>query len=209
MKYTQKSVTTGSASLTSPAASGAQVGPFPAAAAFWPWQPSTWPAAPAKFNATFIKTLKQIIDESVLGEIANVIGDIKKSNEDLQHRGHVVAISLMCALDAISSYGYRKHNVSKFVKAHFPDEYKPHANALYKLYRNSMIHSWNLFKASMLPGNEPITKTKGGTLAFGLLNFFQALQSGAEDFLNKLETDAHLQANTLNRYKELKKTAKP
>ena len=150
----------------------------------------------------------QIFDESMLGEIANVINDIQKSNANLRHRGHVVAISLMCALDAISSYPYRQNNMSRFVTAHFPDEYKPHANALYGLYRNSMIHSWNLFEASLLPGNEPIGTSKTGSLIFGLLNFFAALHHGANDFLKKLETEAALQTNTLNRYNKLRKTAK-
>lgn len=32
----------------------------------------------------------------MLGEIGSVIQDAKKSNGDLQHRGHVAAISQMC-----------------------------------------------------------------------------------------------------------------
>src|SRR6266852_7640950 len=110
MKYPKKSATTGSASLASPAVSGAVVGPLPAGPAFLPWQPSTWPSASAKVDANFITDLRKIFDESILGEICNVIEDIKKSNGDLQHRGHVVAIALMFVLDALSSYRYRwKH----------------------------------------------------------------------------------------------------
>ena len=75
-------------------------------AAFWAWLPSTWPPAPAKFEPTFAGTLKKIFDESMLGEIRNVIDDIMKSNRGLHFRGHVVAISLMCALDAVSTCGY-------------------------------------------------------------------------------------------------------
>ncbi|HEY6388333.1 MAG TPA: hypothetical protein VIX91_21850 [Candidatus Acidoferrum sp.] len=55
----------------------------------------------------------------MLGEISNVLEDIRKSNGVLQHRGHVVAIALMCALDAVASYGYRGHYISDFIKAHF------------------------------------------------------------------------------------------
>lgn len=144
----------------------------------------------------------------MLGEISNVIHDITKSNGDLQQRGHVVAIALMCALDAIASYGYRGKHISKFVKNHFPDDYKPYANDIYKLYRNSLIHSWNLFEATMWPGNERIRKTRR-TLEFGLLNFLDALQQGVTHFLVQLQTDAKLQTNTLNRYRKLKNTAKP
>src|SRR5436309_7254487 len=79
---------------------GAQVGTAPQTL-FFAWQPSTWPAVPAIVDEKFIKTLKQIFEDSILGEIAHVISDAHKCNGDLQHRGHVVAISLMCALDAI------------------------------------------------------------------------------------------------------------
>jgi hypothetical protein len=207
MKY--KHPKPGTVSVAAPDASGVNIdqSPPPATAAFYPWQPSTWPLAPKKVDANFIFTLEKIFKESILGEIENVIEDARKSNGDLQHRGHVVAIALMCALDAISSYGYRKHNVAKFVKAHFPAEYRSHADALYKLYRNSMIHSWNLFRATILPGNEKITKARG-TLSFGLLDFFAALQSGVKDFLVRLRTDKHLQTNSLNRYRKLKKSAR-
>jgi hypothetical protein len=207
MKY--KKAASGTASVAVPPVSGANIAPQAAAGppAFYSWKPSTWPTH-TKFEPAFMEKLKQIFQESMLSEIANVIADIKKCNGDLQHRGHVVAISLMCALDAISSYPYRKHNMSKFVAAHFPAAYKPHANALYRLYRNSMIHSWNLFEAGIAPGTETITKGQNGTLVFGLEDFFQALNTGVEDFLEKLEANVPLQKNTLNRYNKLRKTAK-
>lgn len=208
MKYKMPAPET--VSVAVPSVTGANIVPQAAAGspAFYSWKPSTWPTH-TKFTPAFIETLEQIFQESILGEIANVIADIKKSNGDLQHRGHVVAISVMCALDAISSYPYRKHNMSKFVAAHFPAAYKPYANALYRLYRNSMIHSWNLFEAGIAPGTGTIMKGQNGTLVFGLEDFFQALSSGVEDFLKKLEADVPLQKNTLNRYNKLRKTAKP
>ena len=208
MKY--KETKSETVSVTVPSVTGANIGALATGAspAFYSWVPSTWPAAPAAWNPNFSKTLKQIFDESILGEIGNVIHDIKNSNGDLQHRGHVVAISLMCALEAISAYPYRRHKMSQFVASHFPAAYRPHANALYGLYRNSMIHSWNLFEASIRPGIEPISKTETGILTFGLLNFFAALQEGANDFLGLLETNVSLQTNTLNRYGHLRKTAK-
>jgi hypothetical protein len=207
MKY--ENVAPVTVSVAVPAVTGSVIVPqgMSGAPAFYSWKPSTWPTH-TKFTPAFVETLKQIFRGSMLGEIANVIADIKKSNGDLQHRGHVVAISLMCALDAISSYPYRKHNMSKFVAVHFPAAYKPHAKALYQLYRNNMIHSWNLFEAGTAPGTETITRGPNGTLVFGLEDFFQALNTGVEDFLRKLETDVPLQKNTLNRYKKLRKTAK-
>jgi hypothetical protein len=52
-------------------------------------------------------------------------------------------------------------------------------------------------------------REEGGTLAFGLLNFFDALKAGAEAFLEALAKDPALQKNTLARYEELRTTAKP
>ena len=119
-----------------------------------------------------------------------------------------MAISLMCALDAISTYGYRGTHMSKFIKIHFPDDYKLHCDSFYTLYRNSLVHRWNLFEATLYPGDEPV-KDVGGTLTFGLLNFKKALEHSVADFLKKLEADIQLQNNTLNRYDNLRKSARP
>jgi len=156
----------------------------------------------------FIYTLKRIFEESILGEINNVLTDVQKSNGGLGNRGHVLAISMMCALDAIASYGHRKHHFADFISGHFPGDYAKYAGPLYKLYRNSLIHSWNLFEATIYPDDSPV-REEGGTLAFGLLNFFEALKAGVEDFLETLAIDRALQKNTLARYDELKTTAKP
>ena len=195
-------------SLTSPAVSGANIVPLTPASTFRPWQPSTWPKPPAKVNKAFIEELRKIFCESMLEEISNVIKDSTQANGDLQHRGHVVGISLMCALDALSSYGYRGKHVARFVGNHFPPDYQPHADNIYGLYRNSLVHNWNLFQATILPGNDAITQTRRGGLSFGLLNFFDALKFGLEDFLKKLETDPRLQTQTLDRYRKLRSTAR-
>ena len=49
----------------------------------------TWPATPAAVDERFIYTLKQIFEESILGEISNVLDDVHGSNESLQNRGHL------------------------------------------------------------------------------------------------------------------------
>ena len=193
------------ASLYSPPVTGAIVTASPILVA---WQPSTWPATPVAVDDQFIRALKQIYEESVLGEIHNVLADVQKSNGTLQNRGHVLAIAMMCALDAIASYGHRKHHFADFIVAHFPGDYPKHSAALYKLYRNSLIHSWNLFEVSIHPDDSTV-REEGGTLAFGLLNFFDALKAAVEHFLESLETDGVLQKNTLTRYEELRRTAKP
>jgi hypothetical protein len=193
------------ASLHAPPITGAITTP---AQGFVAWQPSTWPVPPALADENFIKTLKRIFEESILGEINNVLTDVQKANGRLDNRGHVLAISMMCALDAIASYGHRNHHFADFIAAHFPGDYRKHAGAFYKLYRNSLVHSWNLFEASIYPDDSAV-REEGGTLAFGLLNFFDALKAGVEDFLEALATDVALQKNTLARYEELRTTAKP
>ena len=178
---------------------------------FRSWQPSTWPPPPAKVDPAFIAVLATIINESILDEIGNVIQDISKSNGDLQHRGHVVALALMCALEAISAYGYAansNHFMAEFIANHFPENYKPYADRIYKLYRTSLVHSWNLFEATILPSNEAICESQGA-VCFGLLNFFEALRTGVADFMARLESDRKLQESCLRRYRKLKKTARP
>ena len=175
---------------------------------FAAWQSSTWPAASTISPDEFIGVLKRIFEESILGEVRSVIDDITKSNGTLAFRGHVVAISMMCALDAISSYGYRGKKNGKFITAHFPAKYHPYADQIYEVFRLSLVHTWNLFEASLYADNSPI-RLEGGTLAFGLLNFFDALVTGTEYFLNCLPAGGDLLANSINRYEELRTTAKP
>lgn len=194
-------------SLRSPSITGAVVSPAQSSA-LCTWQPSTWPAGPPAIDASFIGMLRQIFEESVLGEINNVIADVQKSNGNLEHRGHVIAIALMCSLDAIASYGYRGHHSADFIRAHFPPDYFPFADEIYTLYRVSLVHKWNLFAAALYPDDTGIRR-EGGSIGFGILGFFAALVSGTEDFLDKLGSDASLQRNTLNRYEYLRKQARP
>jgi hypothetical protein len=177
---------------------------------FVPWQPSSWPLAPAD-HGEFAFVLKHIFEQSMLMEINNVIDDATAQYGSLEHRGHVVAISMLCALDAISSYGYGRQNgnqIPPFIRAHFPGQYSPFADDVLKIYRHSMIHSWNLFEAAITPGNEGIV-AHGNTISFGLINFFEALKQATENFLEQLTGDATLQTMARERYDSLRKDAKP
>jgi hypothetical protein len=159
-------------------------------AALVPWQSSTWPQA-TRCDARFLAVVGRIFRETIMGEIRNVIGDAMKTNGSLEQRGHVIAIALLCAVDALSSYGYGKgvgRRFKAFITNHFPPEYRPYAGDLYSLYRNSMVHSWNLFEVAIVPGSQPITKASG-SLLFGLLHFFDALEQAVNDFLVRLKTD--------------------
>jgi hypothetical protein len=112
------------ANFMAPSVTGAQVsGQWP----FTPWQPSTWPAAPSKFNQAFYEILKRIFQETMVDELQNVVDDVQRANcasaFPLEHRGHVIAVAYMCALDAISAYGYKnRRRVAKFVRQYFPAE---------------------------------------------------------------------------------------
>jgi hypothetical protein len=160
-----------------------------------------------------IATIRKIFEESILDEIDNVIAD---AGGNLVHRGHVVAIASLCALDAMSSYGYGAKSAKQipdFVRAHFPASYHVQADELLRLYRHAMVHSWNLFEAAILPGNDPVT-IDNGVLCFGLIDFRDAISKGMDDYLNvddylkKLEADQKLQEMTLKRYRKLKASAK-
>ena len=198
---------TANASTVVPPITGAIVGvtnPF----LFRAWQPSTWPDAATLGDNEFIEVLKRIFEESILGEVRNVIEDIRKSNGTLAFRGHVVGIALMCALDAISSYGYRSMHNGKFIATHFPNAYKPFSDRIYKAFRVSLVHNWNLFEASIYADDSTI-RIEGGTLAFGLHNFFDALVAGTEDYLNSLPSGGDILTNTRNQYQKLRTSAKP
>jgi hypothetical protein len=171
------------------------------------WQPSTWPLTPAAVDDSFVTNLKQIFEESILGEIHNVIDDATRSNGDLQHRGHVIALALMCATDAIASYGYRGKHVQVFVTNHFPVEYQKFSARIYNDFRLDLVHRWNLFAAAIYPDNSGI-REENGILVFGLLNYFEALVAATEDFLDNLARNTALQSSTLERYEELRSSAK-
>jgi hypothetical protein len=194
--------------LAAPAASGS--GSLADAAQFVPWQPSAWPDAPRE-SQEFALVLKRIFEKSMLMEINNVIEDATKRSGSLEHRGHVVAVSLLCALDAISSYGYGSRSgrqIPPFIRTHFPAEYHRFANAILELYRHALVHSWNLFKVAITPGNATISAKKG-VISFGLLNFFDALKLATENFLRQVSRDAKLESMARSRYNALKRSAKP
>ena len=193
-----------SSPLASPPVTGAMIHPANFVE-FVPWQPSTWPEAPGD-DHEFILVLKDIFQLSMLLEISHVIEDATTRAGSLVHRGHVIAISLLCALDTISSYGYGARSGSQippFIKAHFPESYKDHANALLCAYRHTMIHSWNLFGAAIFPGNEDI-EFKNEILSFGLLNFFNALKYANEHFLESALQESALMKGARVRYAELR-----
>ena len=188
---------------------------------FYAWQPSTWPDSPETYNEGLGKALERIFNDSLLLEINNVIQDARPN---LEHRGHVVALAILCAIDTLSSYAFRDVNrdiclscrrtdqvgprYEKYIKTFFPLEYKPFARKIYKLYRNQITHSWNLFEAGMLPGDKPITE-QNGTIVFGLINFFNALEESVVSFLTELKVNNSLQNSVLLRYRELKQMARP
>lgn len=190
---------------------------------FISYQPNSWPEINNDISL-FWKDLEKIFNETILSEIENVISDAKTVNDGLEHRGHVVALALFCAIDTLSSYAYQDEKVvvcpeckrkdsigpryQKYIEEFFPNSYKPYASNLYKFYRNNLVHSWNLFEASILPGNESITKIQDNVLSFGLLNFFDALKESVKNFGDKFKTEEKLQKDSKNRYQQLHLSAK-
>jgi hypothetical protein len=167
--------------------------------------------------------LEAIFRKTMLDELCNVIDDALAHHGSLLHRGHVIALTLLCAVDTLSSYGYSRAGVvacatcgrgdgtrprfKRFIEEHFPDDYRMFADELYTLYRNSTVHSWHLFKVSILPGKEAIAK-ENGSVCFGLINFFAALKVAANDFFAKLRSEQALQESALKRYSQLRASAR-
>lgn len=195
-------------SWASPPASG--FGSLADIVQFVPWQPSAWLDAPFDRHE-FATILKRIFEVSMLMEIQNVIEDAAARNGGIEHRGHVLAVSLLCALDAISSYGYGAKSgkqIPPFIRAHFPDQYRRFAKAILKFYRHSLVHSWNLFEVAITPGYEGISSDQR-VISFGVLSFFDALKQATENFLERLTQEPKLETKARERYKALRRSAKP
>lgn len=183
---------------------------------FVSWLPSTWPTPPSSFTPQFADNLDIIVRETILDEIANVISDAKAQPSGLQHRGHVIALAMLCAVDALAGYtDSRKfgkkvvvERYTNFIQDFFPTDYRPFAKEIYNQYRNYVVHNWNIFEVVIYPGHEKIADT-GGCLSFGLLHFFDALQAASSAFIAELKTNPILQHESMTRYKELRNSAKP
>jgi hypothetical protein len=188
---------------------------------FITWQPSTWPESGENF-LLLIPYIELIFKETILYEIGNVISDAKGINGNINHRGHVIALALFCAVDTISSYSYNKiegnicdkckkpekigPRYMKYIEEFFPECYKPYSSELYGFYRNASVHSWNFFKVGIYPNSEPI-KRENNSISFGLLNFYDALGLSVNNFIDKLKLDIKLQKSCRSRYEELRSSA--
>ncbi len=169
---------------------------------FISWQSSTWPDKLPSDGHELTLVIKRIFEGAIFAEINNVIEDAIIRTKNLDGRGFVVCVSMLCALDAISAYGYGGNSggqIPEFIRVHFPKDYRPFAMNIKKLCRNNSVHGWNLYGAEIHAGNEEI-KYRNNRLSFGLLNFFDALKFGTEDFLNQLAHTQELQKMARARY---------
>lgn len=176
---------------------------------FVPHHPSSWPNH-TSCDTKFVADLKKIIEESILGEIDNVIHDAQECNGSLDHRGYVISIALMCALDAISSYGYgdmRGAQIKPFILAHFPGEYHQLAGKFQTHYRGAGAHSWHLFNVGIAADGDAITWLND-IPCINILRLRDALRNAVTHYLAKLPNDETLRSNTLKRYLDLKKNAR-
>ena len=191
---------------------------------FIPWQPSTWPDI--NDDREINRVIEDIFYQTIIGELENVINDImNSSNDGLQHRGHVIAIPMLCAIDVMSLYiipgdlsescplcgrGDRVGpRYKEFIKKYFPEEYKQFAGDLYKLYRCSLVHRWHLFNVAIYPDDRLIAK-KNNTVELGLLNFMEAIKYAYESVLSELKKSQNneLRKYVINIYNKLKSEAK-
>lgn len=140
----------------------------------------------------------------MIDEIDNVVAD---ANADMTHRGHVVALAILCATEAVSQFGYE--HVAEFIDAHFPEPYRPYSDRLFVEFRNEgLAHGWNLFESTLLPGFEPVQQTEG-FLQVGILNLLSALKEAQGRFLAALVTSDTLRWRASERYRRLRNRARP
>ena len=159
--------------------------------------PSTWGKAD-RFDQTFHDKLRRIITDTMLSELDNVV----RQSPSLENRGHVIGVAYMCALETITSYGYSR--TEDFIREHFPETYKDHANRFQDEYRNRLVHDWNLAgKVALLPNDEPPT-VKDDYFEVGLKNFAKAFETAVKDFLDKLGGNKELQKKAVQRYEAIR-----
>ncbi len=174
------------------------------------WLPSTWPPAPVPIDSAFVDTLANIFRAGMLEEIQNVIDDAFASGGSLEHRGHVVAVAMMCALDSLSCFASKakkqKVRIANFVQNFFPMEFHEFAEDIYLGFRNGLVHEWFLTRVVFLPDEEPITREDGKPVSMGLLTFQRGLEQSVSGFVDTLRSDPFLCRIASARYESLRKT---
>lgn len=174
---------------------------------FIPWQPSTW-REHVSADADFKHTLSRILNETILGEIKNVMNDSKKLK--FGGRGHIIGLAIFCAIDTLASYFTFNKAVGKryknFIKGYFPEPYKSYSKAIYDFYRNEMTHSWNLFSVAIQYEGTKITDSG---MTIGLIDIYKALASALNEALKAYDKDSKIRESCLNRYNTLRKSSRP
>lgn len=193
------------------AASGAYTGVEPLL--FSAWLPSSWPITPTVVTPTFVETLHTVFHEGMLDEIRNVIDDAIARNGSLEHRGHVLAIAIMCAIDSVAAFtsqdmtkGAQQRRFTAFIGTYVA-EIAPYADDLYGADRNSLIHSWFLFRVAMSPDDQPISREPSGGVSVGLLTLHAALLEGVSRYLTSLASNPSLGEAALAQYDQLRSSA--
>jgi hypothetical protein len=109
--------------------------------------------------------------------------------------GHfVLSISEMQRVQIRSDpFSSRLLTAREFVISPVPEQHDPQVESV-----------WGCNRA----GKQNHHENQGCMLVFGLENLFRALNTGVDNFLEKLKSDIPPQKNTLNRHYQLRKTAK-
>jgi hypothetical protein len=175
--------------------------------------PSTWPAAPRKFDEGFAVLLQTLFEDAVLTEIRNVIEDSLARNNSLERRGHVIGVAMMCALDSLSCFASMEpkqgDRIRHFIRKFFGPEFHPFADIVYRGYRNGLVHEWFLTTVAFTPDDEPVIVEASGNISMGLLTFHKGLENSVSTFLKTLRADTATQRQALRRYRKLQQEAVP
>jgi hypothetical protein len=177
-----------------------------------PWLPSTWPNVSQQSDSDFLTNLSGIFRHGMLDELNNVFRDVTHANGSLEHRGHVLGVSMFCCLDAVSAFTDttvpHAERVARFVTNYFPREFYAFANDIGPLYRNSLIHSCFLFEVAFTPDDEPIERDQNHIVTVGLRTFLKGLETAVDLFLDDIRSNRAKLQIARNRYDGLQKTAR-
>jgi len=125
--------------------------------------------------------------------------------------GHIVLISICCAIDSLSAYasggGKVGNRFTNFIAKYFPNKYSGKEEKIYKAFRCDSVHGWNL-QNSTISGNAKDPKhlsEPSGIIYISLYDFFNDLIKAFNNYLSDLKKDDDICNNLLKRYKNIKK----
>lgn len=154
--------------------------------------------------------IKKIYLDGVCSEIYRVMSNPHDGKKDCGGIGHIVLISICCAIDSISAYrlpdasfcddtrkflgcsGYPRdfssYRFQHFIKNYFDSQYNEVAAKIYKAFRCSSVHGWNLHSSSISgkKNDDMHLNVHGELIHLSLYDFFDDFQKAVTKYISDL-----------------------